>query len=1330
MTGTSSIWTKLGVGRSRALRVLIIGLCVLALLVVSVVTLISVPAGRAFIASQALDYANAALDQRITVGDVDGSWSSHFILLDISVADDEGEWLTADRLEMQVQVSALFRGHLHLNNLAINAVHVMRLPAGSDTESAESESLALPTAADIHDALGGITVEAASIQSLRLDEPVLGQQTEVKAMSSLLPESGRGGVVLSLELQRRDAPGTAKLSLNSAPREAALAISGNVAGFNAEGALAVQSRNALSGALNFSCRSEPCFAWSTGAIRSGSVQLKLNGTSQAPVAEIGFSMTDLNEDVRRLSELSGQINVTPVQGQSGIFGIEASGRLRGTPSAVPEIAEIVGDESRWSVNATIQEEIARLREARLTSGDTVLTVSGDVTSSGASPASIELNVHGGGRLMDIAEDQSDVRMTFNAEHINGIDDLRGHLAVNITNALRSPPLLDGTMRAEADIVADGARLSLTKLAATAGALNVMGSSAWQDSGAGFDHTSSALTVRVAAKGLSSVLPQATRAEISLSGPLEALKAKVQGTTAEIALGSLSFTEVSLAADLARDGDTLTGALDGSGQWLDGPFSLSTNDFQIGESGAALHTLEFAGGNGDVRGDLTIGPDGDLGGEFSGRFTDLLPLTAALGFEVAGAADVTSQLTSANGAQSAVLNLETGFISTSVFDADALAGQITFNDLFAAPRLESDVTVTGFTAMGRFAQTVTASAAGSFDDIHVELTAPAAGLQSLGLDASADINVSDVTLVVLQTFSAQDGSHQVSLKRPARLTVADSEILLEPMTVNFAGGAIDANFRWDKQADTVTGALIADGLSSGILMKDLQGGIPGTISADVSLSGPAQSVVIEAMLGGRFPAPVGTGAQPVDVDLQASVREGQAVISGTATGLSGEPGKLSARFPMQVDLVAGRLQVDVDAPASGSVVWNGEVAPLWRLLPVDNHILDGSIRMDVALAGSLAAPQITGGLSLTEGSYEFIPGGTVLKNLSAEITAENADAFDFTLEATGSDRGTVNASGRIGRKGAEASWAADIAAELDRLILVNRDDVTVGATGRVAYAGPILSGTLSGELQIVRSAVRLDASYEPEIPLLRKPPGTGAFAQNDSSPIRLDVTLNIDELLRAEGRGLESVWRGRLHVGGDISHPDLAGSITLDRGTFSFIGQTFALDSGTVTFTGGGRVDPELAITAVRQAEDITATVFISGRASKPNITLSSRPPLPQDEVLARLLFRKGSGQLGPLESVQLASAAAELSGLSEGGLNGVLRRTFGFDVVSIGGEDGDSLVVGEQVGRNIYVAVEQNLTDNSRKFIVEWRFSPSFSLQSTASDETGADLGVLWRRDY
>jgi translocation and assembly module TamB len=65
---------------------------------------------------------------------------------------------------------------------------------------------------------------------------------------------------------------------------------------------------------------------------------------------------------------------------------------------------------------------------------------------------------------------------------------------------------------------------------------------------------------------------------------------------------------------------------------------------------------------------------------------------------------------------------------------------------------------------------------------------------------------------------------------------------------------------------------------------------------------------------------------------------------------------------------------------------------------------------------------------------------------------------------------------------------------------------------------------------------------------------------------------------------------------------------------------------------------------------VTVNVNVSGRAFNPQITFSSVPGLPQDEILSRVLFGSSISSISTLQAVQLASSLNSLRG-SGGGLN-------------------------------------------------------------------------------
>ena len=105
---------------------------------------------------------------------------------------------------------------------------------------------------------------------------------------------------------------------------------------------------------------------------------------------------------------------------------------------------------------------------------------------------------------------------------------------------------------------------------------------------------------------------------------------------------------------------------------------------------------------------------------------------------------------------------------------------------------------------------------------------------------------------------------------------------------------------------------------------------------------------------------------------------------------------------------------------------------------------------------------------------------------------------------------------------------------------------------------------------------------------------------------------------------------------------------------------------------------------------MTAIVTVDGRVSSPEIQFSSEPPLPQDEVLARVLFNRATQNLSAFQLAQLAAAAAELAGGGGPGIMSQLRGATGLDDLDIITEEDGSTAVraGKYLDENIYLDVQ------------------------------------------
>jgi translocation and assembly module TamB len=256
------------------------------------------------------------------------------------------------------------------------------------------------------------------------------------------------------------------------------------------------------------------------------------------------------------------------------------------------------------------------------------------------------------------------------------------------------------------------------------------------------------------------------------------------------------------------------------------------------------------------------------------------------------------------------------------------------------------------------------------------------------------------------------------------------------------------------------------------------------------------------------------------------------------------------------------------------------------------------------------------------------------------------------------------------------------------------------------------------------------------------PGVGA--------ITLDVAVRIPGNLFVRGRGLDSEWRGRVEVAGTSAAPIITGKLESVRGSFAFLGKSFQLTQGVIGFDGGAKVDPTLDIETQATTTGMTATVTITGTASSPVIKLSSDPPLPQDEVLAQLLFGKSMGQITPAQGVQLAATAASMASGGPGVLDRV-RSKLGLDRFEIGSAQNTSstssssstsgsgssssstgntqVSAGKYVADGVYVGVDQTVSGQSRAK-VEVEVTPHISVETDVGSQNGSGIGLNWKTDY
>ena len=164
----------------------------------------------------------------------------------------------------------------------------------------------------------------------------------------------------------------------------------------------------------------------------------------------------------------------------------------------------------------------------------------------------------------------------------------------------------------------------------------------------------------------------------------------------------------------------------------------------------------------------------------------------------------------------------------------------------------------------------------------------------------------------------------------------------------------------------------------------------------------------------------------------------------------------------------------------------------------------------------------------------------------------------------------------------------------------------------------------------------------------------------------------------------------------------------------------------------GDLDPFLNLVARTEGDGITVFVTVSGRASDIDVSFTSNPMLPQDEVLSRLIFNRSMGELSPLQLARLAGAAAELvGGGGGGGLVDSLRGAAGLADLDIVTDDQGNVAVqaGAYIQDNVYLGVQAGAGGQSR-VTINLDVTDDLKVTGAAAQDGNSSLGVYYEKDY
>ena len=547
----------------------------------------------------------------------------------------------------------------------------------------------------------------------------------------------------------------------------------------------------------------------------------------------------------------------------------------------------------------------------------------------------------------------------------------------------------------------------------------------------------------------------------------------------------------------------------------------------------------------------------------------------------------------------------------------------------------------------------------------------------------------------------------------------------------------------------TGQALADSLLAGTTQISARGRVEDSRlrldSASVdgrSVTARASGVVASGATDLDFSARLASLAAVVPEapagPLTASGSVRQATGGALALNISADgPGGTTAQVSGQVGLPGGAVDLDISGNAPLALA-NPYIAP---------RSISGTANFDLAMNGQPGLSALNGRVTFANGravdpsvalSVETINGGVTLSGGRANV--------DVTAALNG---GLVSVRGPVTLS---APFNADLTATLDNIPFEKPGLVTTRADGRVTITGGLTGGALiAGRVGVSDTELRIPAGgfggveAIPEMRhvnedaasrttraragLIGEGAAGGAVEGASSGGLRLNLRVEVDTPIYLRGRGIDAELRGGLTLEGTTNDVRPVGQFDLVRGRIDVLTKRLELTEGRIRLAGG--FDPIIRLVAESQAGEFTVQIIIDGPAGQPEVIFTSRPELPEDEVLSQLFFERDISSLTPFQAARLALAIAELTGNGNGGVVGKLREGAGLDDLDVSQtEDGETaLSAGKYISDNVYTEVEAT-SGGKTSLSINLDVTDNLTAKGKLGSDGDSSLGLFFERDY
>ncbi len=707
--------------------------------------------------------------------------------------------------------------------------------------------------------------------------------------------------------------------------------------------------------------------------------------------------------------------------------------------------------------------------------------------------------------------------------------------------------------------------------------------------------------------------------------------------------------------------------------------------------------------------------------------------------------------------------------------------------FSILRARSGVSGSGAATLARLAafgdSVASVSAALSFADTALDITADITYRDSIGAHAEALVTLGAEPAAVVRAIrvdlpgrSWSGGSPETAIRIEKGGFRIESFSLAAPPRGTVGEGIFSVDGTLSREGEENLRVTVT-GLDLGAIAKTFKSPVAaeGSLSVEAELTGTAR----EPRLEGKVEV----------VDLLAPPFKCRSVSAGFGYG--------ERRFTVNgfIEAVKGsRVTFEGFVPLALSFEKNGtvllrnepwELAVRGKAIPVGSFAassaksspVSGFIDLDLRVSNTLANPELGGTCSVREGAFALPSAGIDCRRFALGLSFDKRTVAIDSLRAD-IGQGFIAASGSAAF-GARADSARLAAARFDitakNLYLESRRRFEILFSGGLTVEGTEKESRIGGSFTIDKSRFFLptlgargaagggeappllvaalkqsgrDSVQAPPKPKRASPLkrlGAIGFVKGMQGSVRVSIP---------SGMWLKSPEMN-IEIGGDVDvvknedRLEMFGPIQILRGQYTFFGKRFQIVEGTLTFKGGGQVNPDVSVKAdcefrTTDGDKKTITALVTGEARRPAVrfTLDGRD-IAETDAVSYITFGRSADEMaqsggasssasGGSSGTELAASAA--AGMIAGQLSYALGGATGIDVLDIDTQNSwqnATVKVGKYLSPNLFVSYEAGIGQFDQDEIdpnavtLEYRFSRLLYLHLIAGDSENSGVGFL-----